>query len=121
MKARIITYSLMILLLAAHFSRAGNPLLMVAVLGFPFLFFVRKAWILQVLQVVAYAAAIVWVFSAYEYIVIRISEGRDWLRLMIILFTVAIYSAWTGYFVNSKKMQALFRAHGGEDEPESKP
>ena len=108
----------MILLLAAHFSRADSPVLMLAVLGFPFLFFLRKVWTLQVLQVVAYTAAVIWIFSAYEYMVIRISEGHDWQRLLIILFSVAIYSAWTGYFVNSKKMRQIYTMKAGENESE---
>lgn len=120
MKSRIAAYSLMILLLAAHFSRAGNPILMVLVLVFPFLFLIKKAWVIQVLQVVSYASAIIWVFSAYQYIVIRISNGQDWLRLMIILFVVALYSALTGYLLNSDKVKEIYGVMGeNEEEPET--
>lgn len=119
MKSRIIPYVFMILLLSAHFSRAGNPVLMFLVLGIPFLFFVRKAWVIQALQVVAYAATIVWVFSIYEYVVQRIMNGDDWLRLMIILLAVALYSAWTGYFLTAGKFKEYYGIGGEEDEPET--
>jgi len=120
MKARIIAYSFMILLLAAHFLRANDIGLMIIVLLLPFLFFVKKPWAIQVLQVVAYAGAFLWIFTAYETIVFRVSEERDWLRLMIILFSVAIYSAWTGYFLNSGRVKDIYD-ESGDDEAESSP
>lgn len=119
MKSRIIPYVFMILLLSAHFSRAGNSVLMVLVLGIPFLFFVKKPWVVQVLQVVAYAGTIVWVFSTYEYVVQRLMNGDDWLRLMIILLTVALYTAWTGYFLTTGKFKENYETGGEEDESES--
>jgi hypothetical protein len=118
MKPRIVAYSFMILLLAAHFVRSGSPLLMVGVLLFPFLFFIKRHWVIQILQIVAYAGALIWMFTAYEYIIIRISEGHNWFRLMLILFAVATYTAWTGYLLNSEKVKAIYRATGeNESEP----
>lgn len=112
----------MIILLAAHFSRANNPVLMVLALLVPFLLFIKKPWVIQALQGVSYLAAIVWVFSAYQYILIRISNGDDWQRLLIIMMAVALYSAWSGHFLVSIRVKELYGFEvdtAGEDEDSS--
>ncbi|MCF7808181.1 MAG: hypothetical protein K9M49_00170 [Candidatus Marinimicrobia bacterium] len=119
MRSRIIAYSVMILLLSAHFSRAGSPVLMVLVLGIPFLFFIKKSWVIQMLQVVAYAGTIIWLFSTYEHVIQRVTSGDDWLRLMIIMFTVAVYTAWTGYFLTVGTFKENYGIGGAVDESKS--
>jgi len=107
-KAQIITYSFMILLLAAHFSRANNNLLAFVILVIPFLLFIKERWVIQVLQGVAYLATLVWIFAAYDYILIRIADGDDWQRLLIIMMAVALYSAFSGYFLMSKRVKERY-------------
>ncbi|MEA3287199.1 MAG: hypothetical protein U9Q77_07470 [Candidatus Marinimicrobia bacterium] len=102
MRIRIINYSFMILLLAAHFSRANNNLFAGLVLFVPFLLLIRRGWVVPLLQGVGYLAALSWLFSAYQYIQLRIAEGDDWIRLAVIIFTIAVYSAWSSYYLNPK-------------------
>lgn len=108
MISRVIAYSIMILMLAAHFSRAGQNLLALIILLVPFLLIIRKRWVIQVLQGVAYLAALSWLYSAYNYIQTRIAFGDDWLRLLLILGAVALYSAWSGYFLRSPAVDARY-------------
>lgn len=103
MRTTIIVYSLMILLLSAHFSRADNNILSVITLLIPFLFFIKQAWVTYVLQIIGYLSALIWFYSAYSYIQIRQAAGEDWLRLLIIIGCVGLYSAWTGYRVGSTR------------------
>ena len=108
MKAQIISYSFMILLLSAHFSRANNNVLAIITLLVPFLLFVKKSWVIQVLQGIGYLASVAWLFSAYQYIQQRIANGDDWVRLAIIIFTVAVYSAWSSYFLGSQPVKETY-------------
>jgi len=111
-KSRIIPYVIMTLLLAAHFSRAGNSILMVISLLLPFLFFVKQKWVLPTLEIAAYLAAAAWLWSAYQYIQVRIATGDDWMRLLIIMGSVALFTAWTGFFLRSEKMKAAYGESG---------
>ncbi len=108
MISRIIPYSFMILLLAAHFSRANNNILALVVLLIPFLLFVKQKWVIQTLEIVAYLSAVAWLYGAYQYIQIRIATGDDWMRLLAIMGIVALYSAWTGFFLRSPKIREKY-------------
>ena len=103
----------MILLLAAHFSRAGNDILAGLVLLVPFLFFIRQRWVIVGMEWIAYAASLAWLYSAYQYIQIRIATGDDWLRLLIIMASVAFYTFWSGIFLRNEKMMLRY---GGESQ-----
>lgn len=98
----------MILLLAAHFSRADKDLLTIVVLLTPFLFFIKQRWVIQILQGVAFYAALVWSWSTYEYVSARMANGDAWIRLLVILVAVAVYSAWSGYFLLSDRVRELY-------------
>lgn len=98
----------MIILLAAHFSRAGSDLLAVMSLFIPLLFLVKQKWVILTLEIVAYLASVIWLYGAYAYIQIRIATGDDWMRLLIIMGSVALYTAWTGFFLRSEKIKAVY-------------
>ncbi|MBT3228688.1 MAG: hypothetical protein HOD43_10365 [Candidatus Marinimicrobia bacterium] len=108
MKSRIIPYVFMIILLAAHFSRSGHDLLAILSLPIPLLFFVKQKWVIIALEIVAYLSALVWLFGAYQYIQIRSATGDDWVRLLIIMGCVALYSAWSGFFLRSGKIKEVY-------------
>ena len=108
MLSRIIVYCSMILLLAAHFSRGGQNLLAFFSLLLPFLLLIKGRWVIQTLQAMAYLAAAVWILSAYRYLQTRLANGDDWVRLLLILGAVALYSAWSGYFLRSAQMDARY-------------
>jgi len=108
MISRIIAYSFMIILLAAHFSRANQNILAVVVLLVPFLLFIREKWVIYTLQSVAYLGALSWLVSAYQYIQARIAIGEDWIRLLVILGLVALYSLWSGYFLRSSHVDTRY-------------
>jgi len=98
----------MIILLAAHFSRADNDILAGISLLIPFLFLIKQKWVILSLEIVAYVAAVFWLIGAYQYIQSRIAAGDDWIRLLIIMGAVALYSAWTGFFLRSKKIKDIY-------------
>ncbi len=109
MKSRIIAYSFMMLLLAAHFSRADQTLPAIISLLIPFLLFVKQSWVLFTLQIAGYLAAVVWVFAAYHFVQLRMAAGENWLRLVIILGLVIVYTLWASYTLPSEAMKAAYQ------------
>ena len=98
----------MIILLAAHFSRGGNDILAGLTLLIPFLLFIKQKWVIISLEILAYLAAVVWLYGAYVYIQVRIATGDDWIRLLAIMGGVALYTAWAGFFLRSDKIKAVY-------------
>lgn len=98
----------MVILLAAHFSRADQTLLAILILLAPALLFIRQKWVIYSLQGLAYLGSIAWLVSAYRYIQVRIATGDDWIRLLIILGAVALYTFWAGYFLRSPRIDARY-------------
>jgi len=60
---RIVPLVIASLLLAAHFLRGGSLGLMVVTVLAPLLLLIRKRWSLIVVQLSAYAAAAVWLYT----------------------------------------------------------
>lgn len=118
MKTQIALYSLTTLLFAAHLWRGSHPVLAILILGVPFLLFIKKPFIIYALQGLAYLISILWVFSAYELIVMRIAEGQDWMRLLIILFIVALYSAASGVFLTLGKVPEIYALNSVSKTPD---
>ena len=108
MKARIGAYSFMILVLAAHFSRGDHNLVAVITLFIPLLLLIKKAWVIYVLQAVGVLGAVAWIFSIVHYVQQRLAAGDDWLRLLIILGLVVIYSLWATYFLSSGPVKTIY-------------
>ena len=102
---RIILTSFAWLLLAAHYSRADNPIFMILSLLIPFLFLIRKKWALLGLQILTYAGALIWIQSTVVYVKQRIMTGDDWIRLAAILLSVAAFTLISGILLNSKKIK----------------
>jgi hypothetical protein len=109
MVVRISIYVVAALLIAAHFLRDGNWLGVAICLAAPLLFIARRRWSLQLLEGLAYVAAIVWLWTAWELAMERSALGQPWLRASLILGVVAAVSALAGGLLRSKAMQLRYR------------
>src|SRR6516225_2711887 len=109
MVVRISIYVVAALLIAAHFLRDGNWLGVAICLAAPLLFIVRQRWSLLLLEGLAYVAAIVWLWTAWQISVERSSFGQPWLRASLILGVVAAISALAGGLLRSKAVQSRYR------------
>ena len=85
MALRIVLYVIAALLLGAHFLREANIVAVVVCAAAPLLFFIRRAWTVIVLQVMAYGAAGIWLLTALHLIDQRQVEGRPWTTAAVIL------------------------------------
>ena len=82
-----------LLLLAAHFFRAGLIPLTVLSALLVALLFVRAAWAVRVLQAVLTLGALEWLRTAWVFAAARAAEGLPYGRLLAILGTVAAVTA----------------------------
>ena len=101
---RLIPVLISFALIAAHFSRADQPILLVISLAIPFILFIKKRIVVRIIQIVLIFAGAEWIRAMLSYIEVRKSVGDDWTRLAIILSVVAIYTAASGLFLQNKKI-----------------
>ncbi len=107
---RIILYILAAVVMAAHFLRTGNLLLVSLCLLAPLLFFYRQRWSLLLLQLLAYCGAIVWLWTAYSLIELYKLRGMPWTRTAIILGGVALFTLLVGLLLNSRSMRDRYHS-----------
>lgn len=105
---RLIPVFLSLLLLAAHFFRAGQMVLAVI----PLLLFVplvlRERWVPWLVQTVLLLGALEWVWTLYTVAQIRIAHGMDWQRMAIILGAVALFTALSSLVFRSRGLRQRY-------------
>ena len=99
---------LALLLLAAHFFRAGNPAMWIVLLLLV-LFLVRRRWAARVLQVSLLIGAVEWSRTALALIAARSETGQPFLRLALILGAVALVTALCSLIFQTTRMKTWFR------------
>ena len=97
-----------LVLLGAHFYRAGLWPLMLACLVLIALLAWRRAWVARLVQGCLVIGAIVWVWTAYTFVQQRIAFGQPWTRLALILGTVAVLTAAAALVFRHKRLRARF-------------
>ena len=110
MIASIVLYITATWLIAAHFLRAGSLIPTALCLLTPLLFLVRRRWSLLLLQVLAYAAAVIWLGTAWQIVAMRRFFGEPWLLAAVILVTVALISVLAGLLLRKGSLQERYRA-----------
>ncbi len=101
MFVRLIPLIIAFLLLGAHFLRSGHMILTGLSILTPFLLFIKKRWILLMVQCLAYSGAIVWAYTAWSLVQQRIMAGVPWIRMLLILFGVTVLTVYAGYLLNA--------------------
>jgi hypothetical protein len=102
---RLIPLVIASLLMAAHFLRGGNIGLVLASILVPLLLLIRKRWSLILVQLSAYAAAVIWVYGTIRLVQERMLLARPWSSAVIILSSVALFSVFAGLLLNSRKVK----------------
>lgn len=94
---RLLPAILALLVLAAHFYRAGLVFLVPVSLGLVLLLGVRFAWVPRVATAALALAALEWLRTLVVLADARLEAGQPWLRLVVILGTVLLLTlaaAW---------------------------
>jgi len=109
MVIRIVVYVIAALLIGAHYLRAANIPVMAICICVPFIFLYRRRLSLVLLQIFAYAAAGIWLQTAWELVQVRQAHQQDWKVGAAILVAVALYSLMAGLLLNSNVMRERYR------------
>lgn len=81
------------LVLAAHFLRTGNLVVVALILCAPLLLLVRQRWVVIALQVGLGVAALEWIRTAVTIAQERAATGAPTTRMFVILGGVALFTA----------------------------
>ena len=109
MVLRIVLFVIAALLLAAHFLRGGDLVLVAICAQTPLFFLWRRRLALRLLQGCAAAAVAAWLAVAWRIVVERLALGRPWLAALAILLAVAAYTALAGALLGNRVMRQGYR------------
>ncbi len=94
--------------MAAHFSRANQNGLAIVCLLLPLLLLIKRRWVAKIFQVLLFIGAIEWIQTTLRIVHIRQMQGDAWTRLVIILGSVALFTALSALVFESQKMKQRF-------------
>lgn len=101
-------------LLAAHFSRADLNLLVPPALLFPFLFLIKRKWIIRIYQIYLICGALIWIERLLLLRRMRIAVGESWTIMAIILGIVALITLLSAFMLQSKKLLNAYQSEKKE-------
>jgi len=115
---RLIPVLLSMVLLAAHFSRAGSSVLALIALLFPLVLLVRRPWAARMVQFALVLGGLEWLRAMRGYVRQRMIAGEPWGRLVLILGVVALLTAASALVFRSPRLRSVWF---GEQMSESGP
>ncbi len=95
------------LLLAAHFFRSGNWLLVLASLGVSFLPLISRPEARLAHRLLLLAGACEWIRTSVALIAVRVQLGEPWTRMVVILGTVALFTAASALLLPRTAREAM--------------
>lgn len=95
-------------LLAAHFYRGGHWLLAIGSVTALSLLLVRQPWARRALQVLLLLATVEWLRTAVLIAQLRLDQGRPYLRMALILGTVAVLTGAAASVLQRGTMRRYF-------------
>ena len=98
-----------LLLLSAHFYRAGWVFLVVYYLSLVGLLFVRRAWVARLVQISLVIGSVEWVRTLVGYVAVRQTSGQLWVRLVVILGTVALIAALSALVFQLRALKIRYK------------
>jgi hypothetical protein len=105
---RVIPVLLSFLLLAAHFYRAGLPVLSAFCALFPALLLVKKPWVPMVVQTALVLAAVEWLRTLIGVAQVRIGFDQPWARMAIILGCVMLFTGLSALVFQAKALRSRY-------------
>jgi hypothetical protein len=107
--ALLIVPGLALLLLAAHFFRAGLMPFAGLSAALVVLLFVRAPWAARVLQVALAVGALEWLRTGWVFAAARAAADQPYARLLVIICTVAALTALAAWTIGSRTGRRHFR------------
>jgi hypothetical protein len=109
---RLLPVILSLLLLAAHFYRAGQLIISLLCIALPFLLFLRRAWVPPLFQALLVLGALEWLRALYGLAAMRMAFGEPWTRLAFILGAVALFTGLSGLVFRNRKLRVRYMGSG---------
>jgi hypothetical protein len=106
--------ALALLLLGAHFFRAGSAAIAGLSAALAGLLFVRTRWAARTLQVALLIGAIEWLRTAWVYAAARAAADQPYARLLVILGGVAALTALAAWIIDGRTLRRHFRVDPGD-------
>jgi len=105
---KLLPVILSLLLLGAHFLRAGMIIQVLFAVAIPFMLLIRKPWVARVIQIVLVLGGLEWIKTAIALIRIRQSTGAPWERLALILGGAALLTMCSALVFRSKSLRERY-------------
>ena len=105
---RLLPVILSILLLAAHFFRAGENIYVYVLLALLPLLVLKKFWVPWVIQVALILGAIEWLLTLMFVAQMRIEFDMPWTRMAIIMGAVAMFTALSSLVFRGKALRKRY-------------
>lgn len=99
---------LSLLLFCAHLFRDGSIFLMLPVLFSLLLLLVRQGWVARFFEVLLLVAALEWGRAALFLAIEREDQGRPWLRAVLILAAVALFTLFSGALFEAPTLMRFY-------------
>lgn len=96
-------------LLAAHFHRAGQWPLEAACVALAGALALPRAWVARLVQASLVLGALEWSWTLFVLVQQRLALGQPWLRLAIILGTVALLTLAAATVFRSRRLRRRYR------------
>ena len=111
---RLLPVFISFLLMGAHFLRAGQMVIAVALVMSAVAVLIRQYWVPWVIQVLLLLGAVEWLLTLYSVAQIRIGQDMPWMRMAIILGVVALFTALSCLVFRSKALRERYAAANDE-------
>lgn len=73
------------------------------------LLFVRRPWVARLAQFALAAAAVIWAWTLYDLAQMRMAFGLPWLRVAVILGSVAMVAIFSAWLFQTKSLRDVYR------------
>ncbi len=98
-----------LLLLSAHFSRAGLLIFSLLFLIVQLLLFIKRAWVARLIQIVLIIGTIEWIRTIVNYVLERQAIGEPYIRLVIILGIVALFTGLSALVFKNQFLKERYK------------
>ena len=95
--------------LGAHFLRAGLIPAVIICGAVPLMLFVRRPWVVRALQIFLVVGALEWVRILVELTRMRQAAGEPWIRLVVILSGVALFTGLSALVFRSRSLRKRYQ------------
>lgn len=105
---QLVPVVLSLIVLGAHFYRAGNYFGVAVALGLLALLAVRRRWVARAIQVVLVLGAAEWIRTVVRLAAWRTEHGQPALRMTLILVAVALVTALSALIFETARMRRRY-------------